>query len=119
RFMMYWNAPGNLSWASLFWGAQLLWIVAIAYRYKKGLLFKAKSLLLLIPFGYALPMLKYQMTSYYPRHLVVINLAFLLTALMAWPHSEKADEVATTGDADLMPSATTGLEAAALSVPNR
>jgi hypothetical protein len=119
RFMMYWNAPGNLSWASLFWAAQLLWIVAIAYRYKKGLLFKAKSLLLLIPFGYALPMLKYQMTSYYPRHLVVINLAFLLTALMAWPHSEKADEVATTGDADLMPSATTGLETAVLSAPNR
>jgi hypothetical protein len=46
---------------------------------------------LLIPFGYALPMLKYQMTSYYPRHLVVINLAFLLTALMAWPHSESTD----------------------------
>ena len=91
RFMMYWNAPGNLSWASLFWGAQLLWIVAIAYRYKKGLLLKARSLLLLIPFGYALPMLKYQMTSYYPRHLVVINLAFLLTALMAWPHSESTD----------------------------
>ncbi|NBR37519.1 MAG: hypothetical protein EBT80_09270, partial [Chitinophagales bacterium] len=41
RFMMYWNAPGNLSWASLFWGAQLLWIVALAYRYKKGLLFRA------------------------------------------------------------------------------
>jgi hypothetical protein len=91
RFMMYWNAPGNLSWASLFWGAQLLWIAAIAYRYKKGLLLKARSLLLLIPFGYALPMLKYQMTSYYPRHLVVINLAFLLTALMAWPHSESTD----------------------------
>ena len=91
RFLMYWNAPGNLSWASLFWSAQLLWIAAIAYRYKKGLLLKARSLLLLIPFGYALPMLKYQMTSYYPRHLVVINLAFLLTALMAWPHTESTD----------------------------
>jgi hypothetical protein len=119
RFMMYWNSPGNWSWTFMFWGAQLLWIVAIAYRYKKGLLFKAKSLLLLIPFGYGLPMLKYQMTSYYPRHLVVINLAFLLTALMAWPHSEKADEVSAAGDTDLMPSATTGLETAALSAPNR
>jgi hypothetical protein len=91
RFMMYWNAPGNWAWTFLFWGAQLLWIVALAYRYKKGLLLKARSLLLLIPFGYALPMLKYQMTSYYPRHLVVINLAFLLTALMAWPHSDSTD----------------------------
>jgi hypothetical protein len=33
-------------------------------------------------------MLKYQMGSYFPRHLVAINLAFLLTALMAWPHDE-------------------------------
>ncbi|NDG10988.1 MAG: hypothetical protein EB111_03940 [Actinobacteria bacterium] len=91
RFMMYWNAPGNWAWTFLFWGAQVLWILVIAYRYKKGLLLKARSLLLLIPFGYALPMLKYQMTSYYPRHLVVINLAFLLTALMAWPHTESRD----------------------------
>ena len=91
RFMMYWNAPGNWAWTFLFWGAQVLWILALAYRYKKGLLYKAKSLLLLIPFGYALPMLKYQMDSYYPRHLVVINLAFLLTALMAWPHTESTD----------------------------
>jgi hypothetical protein len=119
RFMMYWNSPGNWSWTFMFWGAQLLWIIAIAYRYKKGLLFRAKSVVLLIPLGYALPMLKYLMDSYYPRHLVVINLAFLLTALMAWPHSEKADEVSAAGDTDLMPSATTGLETAALSAPNR
>lgn len=117
RFMMYWNAPGNLSWASLFWGAQLLWIVTIAYRYKKGLLFKVKSLLLLIPFGYALPMLKYQMTSYYPRHLVAINLAFLLTALMAWPHSEDSNCEERKKEPELAPSSLS--DAGALNAPSR
>jgi len=88
RTMMYWNAPGNWSWAMMFWGSQLAWLVVIGYRLRKGVLRQAKSLLLLIPFGYAIPMLKYQMGSYFPRHLVAINLAFLLTALMAWPHDE-------------------------------
>jgi hypothetical protein len=88
RTMMYWNAPGNWSWAMMFWGSQLAWLVVIGYRFKKGVLLQARSLFLLIPFGYALPMLKYQMGSYFPRHLVAINLAFLLTALMAWPHDE-------------------------------
>lgn len=117
RIMMYWNAPGSLSWASLFWGAQLSWIVAIVYRYKKGLLFKAKSLLLLIPFGYALPMLKYQMTSYYPRHLVAINLAFLLTALMAWPHSEDSSNEKESVEPESAPP--NAADSAVLSAPSR
>jgi hypothetical protein len=122
RFMMYWNAPGNLSWATLFWGAQLLWIVAIAYRFRKGLLFRAHSLLLLIPFGYALPMLKYQMTSYYPRHLVAIHLSFLLTALMAWPHNEDdsgESALAASESADSAALNVTSPELRAVSAPSR
>jgi hypothetical protein len=119
RFMMYWNAPGNLSWASLFWGAQLLWIVTIAYRYRKGLLFRARSLYLLIPFGYALPMLKYQMTSYYPRHLVAINLAFLLTALMAWPHSNQTKAIDALPASETTDSTSKASDVAAVSVPSR
>ena len=117
RYMMYWNEPGNWSWTFMFWGAQLSWIVAIAFRYKRGLLFKAKSLLLLIPFGYAVPMLKYQMGSYYPRHLVAINVAFLLSALMAWPHSEPANGQLQTVESESTPSNATN--SAALSAPSR
>jgi hypothetical protein len=119
RFMMYWNTPGNWAWAFLFWGAQLLWIVTIAYRYRRGLLFGARSLYLLIPFGYALPMLKYLMDSYYPRHLVAINLAFLLTALMAWPHSNqtKADHELPVGETT--DSTSKASDVAAVSVPSR
>jgi hypothetical protein len=83
--MMYWNSSNNWSWALMFWGSQALWIVVFALRAQRGNLFHFRSAYLLIPFGYALPMLKYQMDSYYPRHLVAINLAFMCAALIAWP----------------------------------
>jgi len=89
RVMMYWNSVGNWSWALMFWGSQLLWVAVVVYRIRVGLARRARSLLLLIPFGYALPMLKYQMGSYYPRHLVVINLSFMCAALMAWPRDNE------------------------------
>jgi len=92
RYMMYWNPAGNWAWALAFWGSQLLWLCLVAVRIRRGLALRARSLLLLIPFGYALPMLKYQMGSYYPRHLVVINLSFMCAALMAWPRSDEFTE---------------------------
>ena len=89
RYMMYWNPAGNWAWALAFWGSQLLWLCLVAARIRRVLALRARSLLLLIPFGYALPMLKFQMGSYYPRHLVVINLSFMCAALMAWPRSDE------------------------------
>jgi len=65
-------------------------------------------------------MLKYQMTSYYPRHLVAINLSFLCAALMAWPRKEEAatsndeppaaggDEMAARRDVAAAPAALDG-----------
>jgi hypothetical protein len=89
RYMMYWRVPNNGAWALAFWGSQLLWLCLVAARIRRGLALRVRSLLLLIPFGYALPMLKFQMGSYYPRHLVVINLSFMCAALMAWPRSDE------------------------------
>jgi len=84
KFMMYWNPISNWNWALLFWGSQLLWLCVIFYRLRQGVLIRWRSLVLLIPLGYAIPMLKYQMFSYYPRHLVAINLSFMCAAILAW-----------------------------------
>lgn len=120
RFMMYWNAIGNYSWALMFWGSQFCWLGVVANRLRHRLALRARSLYLLIPFGYAVPMLKYQMTSYYPRHLVAINLSFLCAALMAWPRKEEAvssndeppvaggDELAARRDVAAAPAAFDG-----------
>jgi len=43
--------------------------------------------------------LKYQMGSYYPRHLVVINLSFMCAALMAWPREDEMSDGDTASDA--------------------
>lgn len=92
RTMMFWHEATNHTWALGFWGSQIAWLFVIAYRTKLQVALRARSLLLLIPFGYALPMLKYQMGSYYPRHLLVINLSFMCAALMAWPRSDEFTE---------------------------
>ncbi|MFM8958289.1 MAG: hypothetical protein ACKOJH_12915, partial [Actinomycetota bacterium] len=99
RVMMYWNSVGNWSWALMFWGSQLLWVAVVVHRIRVGLALRVRSLLLVIPFGYALPMLKYQMGSYYPRHLVVINLSFMCAALMAWPREDETTDGDTASDA--------------------
>jgi hypothetical protein len=97
RTMLYWNSANNWPWALAFWGSQILWLSIFLLRTRRGQLLHAKSLFLVIPFGYALPMLKYQMGSYYPRHLVAINLAFMCAALMAWPRvDESGDPAAAT-----------------------
>ena len=85
RIMMYWNSVGNWAWAGMFWGSQMLWLAVVVLRVQQRQFLRARSLMLMIPFGFALPMLRYQMGSYFPRHLVAINLAFLCAALMAWP----------------------------------
>jgi hypothetical protein len=92
RTMLYWNASSNWGWALMFWGSQLLWVVVLVLRTHRGQLLRAQSLFLAIPFSYGLPMLKYQMSSYYPRHLVAINLAFMCTALISWPQRVTADK---------------------------
>ena len=105
RTMMFWHEATNHTWALGFWGSQVAWLFVVAYRTRLHVAFRARSLLLLIPFGYALPMLKYQMGSYYPRHLVVINLSFMCAALMAWPRSDEfaGREIDTEPAADKLP----------------
>ncbi|NCV86258.1 MAG: hypothetical protein EBW14_10375 [Oxalobacteraceae bacterium] len=56
----------------------------------------------------------YRSDDYYLRHLVVINLAFLLTALMAWPHTESTDG----GEAQAAEQPTT-IDPAAVSAQSR
>jgi hypothetical protein len=105
RLMMYWNTVESLSWAFAFWGSQLSWLFVLAQRVRSKVLLRARSLLLLIPFGYAVPMLKYQMGSYYPRHLVAINLAFMCAALMAWPREDEATDDSDTETTEIATAA--------------
>ena len=85
RSMMYWRGSPDPNFAISFWGSQLLWLSVVCMRLRRGVLKHISSLLLMLPFTYILPMLKFQLTSYYPRHLVAASLACLCAALLAWP----------------------------------
>lgn len=87
RTMMYWNEATNWRYAAAFWTSQALWIAVVLLRVRNSVVRRIESLFLLIPLGYALPMLKFQMDSYFPRHLVAINLSLLCAAMMAWPRT--------------------------------
>jgi len=85
RAIMYWHSPGDPNHAIFFWGAQLLFVVALTARISHGVITRRETLLLLLPLSYIVPMLKFQYSSYYPRHLVAASLLCGCAAILAWP----------------------------------
>lgn len=94
RSLMYWRIPHDPNFAIVFWGSQLMFVLAMTLRARRGLLKSWQSAYLLIPATYVGPMLKFQYESYYPRHLVAASLLCLCSALLAWPKT-RSDVVST------------------------
>ncbi len=84
RILMYWGPPGDPSYAIFFWGAQGFLVVSLAYLISKGHLFKARTSFILLPLAYIIPMLSYNLTSYYPRHIVSSSLLCYCVAGILW-----------------------------------
>jgi hypothetical protein len=98
RAIFYWGWPVNWNWALVFWGSQLIWLVSLAQRVRLGMFLRWRTLTLLLPIVYALPMLKFQLGSYYPRHLVIISLSCMCAGLLAWPGDRRQTETAALLD---------------------
>jgi hypothetical protein len=98
RAIFYWGWPVNWNWALVFWGSQLIWLVSLAQRVRLGMFLRWRTLTLLLPVAYALPMLKFELGSYYPRHLVVISLSCMCAGLLAWPGDRRQTEAAALLD---------------------
>jgi hypothetical protein len=90
RALMYWRAPNDPSYAIVFWGAQIAFAIATLARIRSKRIRSSASLYVLLPFTYVAPMLKFQYTSYYPRHLVAASLLCLCSALLMWPQKSDA-----------------------------
>jgi hypothetical protein len=65
-----------------FWGSQLALVVALVWRARRGVFFRAASLVALLPLTYAAPMLVITLESYYPRLIVSASLLCLCSALI-------------------------------------
>ena len=85
RSLMYWRGSPDQNLAIIFWGAQFYWFFVVVSRVRTRTLWRRESLALVLPLTYILPMMKYQLSSYYPRHLVMASLTCLCGALLAWP----------------------------------
>ena len=85
--LMYWRVPNDPSYAIAFWGAQALFAIALSKRAQAKCLWKPTSAYAILPFTYIGPMLKFQYTSYFPRHLVAASLLCLCSALLIWPRA--------------------------------
>ena len=90
RVLMYWVIPNDPNLAIIFWGSQLVLISALFLLAREKRFLKAKTLITLLPLTYVVPMLSYNLTSYYPRHIVTASLLCLGSALLVWPRAKQS-----------------------------
>jgi len=80
--VMYWRVPNDPSYMIFFWGSQLALVVALVWRARRGVFFRAASLAALLPLTYVAPMLVITLESYYPRLIVSASLLCLCSSLI-------------------------------------
>lgn len=82
RLALYWTTrPHHWEVAVSFWSLQILWLLAIIKAIGTKCVQPKTWVALIAPLAYLIPLLPYQFRTYYPRHIVVIQLAFGLSAL--------------------------------------
>jgi hypothetical protein len=89
RGLMYWRLPHDPNFAIFFWGSQVILVYSLLCRRHRRMLRSARTLQALLPLTYVLPMLSFNLASYYPRHLVAASLLCLISALLIWPRDEQ------------------------------
>jgi len=89
EFALSWSDQSLLNFRS-FHLMQLIWfsalIIAVVQREKRLRVWTALAL----PFAYLVPLLPYRFDSYYPRHIVIIQLAFVISGLYSINESMRA-----------------------------
>lgn len=72
----YWSYTNSFQLMHISWIISLI----LAFRTTKHYLFIVAYAL--VPFAFLVPMIMFDASSYYPRHMVIINLAFLFSAVL-------------------------------------
>jgi hypothetical protein len=91
--LMYWRIPEGLDWslphdanfAIAFWGAQVVLLIAIANRVRLKSFSMRDTFIALLPLAYVVPMLNFNLPSYFPRHLVAVHILCLGSGLLLLP----------------------------------
>ena len=81
RVALWWRNVGLNTTQLSFWTFQFMWLLALI----RAVFVRSTSLriwvALSLPFAYLVPLLPYKYESYWPRHIVIIQLAFALSGL--------------------------------------
>lgn len=79
---LYWTTrPQHWEVAVSFWSLQVLWLAAIIKVIGAKCAQPKVWIALIAPLAYLIPLLPYRFDTYYPRHIVIIQLAFGVSAL--------------------------------------
>jgi len=81
RIALWWRNVGLNTTQLSFWTFQIIWLLALI----RAVFVRSTSLriwiALSLPFAYLVPLLPYKYESYWPRHIVIIQIAFALSGL--------------------------------------
>ena len=81
RIALWWRNVGLNTTQLSFWSFQFIWLLALI----RAVFVRSTSLriwvALALPFAYLVPLLPYKYESYWPRHIVIIQIAFALSGL--------------------------------------
>ena len=79
----FWPYTNSFQLMHISWLASLVCACRISRKFLKTATYAV------IPFMFLLPMVMYDASSYFPRHLVIINLSFLCSSLLMLFHAQK------------------------------
>ena len=85
----YWPYSNAFQLMHIVWLLSLLFSLRISRQYLKTAAFA------LVPFSFLMPMVVYDGSSYFPRHIVIINLAFVFSAVLMVFNVQKSNLVAS------------------------
>ena len=85
----YWPYSNAFQLMHIVWLLSLLFSLRISRQYLKTAAFA------LVPFSFLVPMVVYDGSSYFPRHIVIINLAFVFSAVLMVFNVQKSNLVAS------------------------
>ena len=73
----------------------IVWLASLLFSFRVGRKYFRTATFALIPFMFLVPMVVYDGSSYFPRHIVIINLAFVFSAVLMLFNVQKSDLVAS------------------------
>jgi hypothetical protein len=82
----FWPYTNSFQLMHISWLVSLVWACRTSRKYLKTAMFA------IVPFMFLLPMVMYDSSSYFPRHLVIINISFLASSLLMLFNAQKVQQ---------------------------